>query len=86
MELLVPTLYIRNVPLHLYEELRRSALANGRSLNAEVIARLQGEKREWRGDPEWWARFEARRARMQEALKPDSPRPEDLIRDDRDNR
>lgn len=82
----VATLYIRNVPEELWAELRASALKNGRSLNAEVIARLKGDVEDWRGNPEWWARFEARRARMKAALSPDARSPEDLIREDRDNR
>ncbi len=82
----VATLYIRNVPEELWVELRASALRNGRSLNAEVIARLRGDTSDWRGDPEWWARFEARRARMKATLGADAPAPEDLIREDRDAR
>jgi plasmid stability protein len=82
----VATLYIRNVPEELWAELRASALRNGRSLNAEVIARLRGDTEDWRGNPEWWARFEARRARMRASISPDAPSPEELIREDRDSR
>jgi hypothetical protein len=79
------TLYIRNVPDDLWAELRASALRNGRSLNAEVIARLRGDTHDWHGDQEWWDRFMARRERWRVALA-DAPLPEDLIRDDRDSR
>jgi plasmid stability protein len=36
-------LRVRNVPAQLKEELRRSAIENGRSLSAEVIALIEGE-------------------------------------------
>jgi antitoxin FitA len=36
----MPTLHVRNVPDHLYERLRRRAVAQNRSLSAEVISLL----------------------------------------------
>ena len=80
------TLLIRNVPEDVYERLRGAAQANGRSLNAEVIVRLSRDAGGWRGDPAWWAQFEARRARMRAALADVTPTPEELIRHDRDSR
>ena len=39
----VATLYVRNIPTDLYEELRRWAAEHERSLNAEVIDLLERE-------------------------------------------
>jgi plasmid stability protein len=39
----MPDLMIRNVPKHIYDLLKQSAKAHGRSLNAEVVAILSGE-------------------------------------------
>lgn len=80
----VATLHIRNVPEDLYEELRASADANGRSLNAEVIVRLGGTRDEWRGNSEWWDRFVARGERMRMAIPAGAPSPEEVIRATRD--
>ena len=77
----VPTLHIRNVPLDLYERIRDAAASNGRSLNAEVIVRLEESDGSWRDDPNWLARFEERGERMR--FQPGEPMPEELIRQDR---
>jgi len=76
------TLYVRDVPERLYKRLRARARRNGRSLNAEVLDILQ----------EAAARDEdavAITAKLRELaykinLPPDAPKPEDLIRRDRD--
>jgi plasmid stability protein len=39
----VATLYVRNVPTELYDELKRWAEESGRSVNAEVLAVLEAE-------------------------------------------
>lgn len=39
----MPTLYVRNLPADLYDELRRWAEAHDRSVNAEVIDILRRE-------------------------------------------
>jgi plasmid stability protein len=80
----VRTLYVRNVPNRIYEVLERRAQQNGRSLNAEALAILRREAAR-----EQDARQIARRLAELAAeinLPPDAPRPEDLIREDRDNR
>ncbi len=81
--MLVPTLHIRGVPVVLYERLRRRAERSGRSLNAEVVAVLDEATRERTWD-EVFARIDERAARL--GFGPDWPRPEDLIREDRDSR
>lgn len=82
----MPTLHIRNVPVDLYERLRAAAARNGRSLNAEVIVRLEESTRSWRDDPEWLARFEERGRRIAARIPPGFPAPEEMIRHDRDTR
>jgi plasmid stability protein len=80
----VRTLYVRNVPNRIYEALERRAQQNGRSLNAEALAILRRE-----AEREQDARQIARRLAELAAeinLPPDAPRPEDLIREDRDSR
>jgi plasmid stability protein len=78
------TLYVRNVPNRVYEALERRAQRNGRSLNAETLAILRGE-----AEREQDARQIAQRLAEIAAeinLPPDAPKPEDLIREDRDSR
>ncbi len=41
----MPTLHVRNVPEEIYERLRRRALADNRSLSAEVLALLDAATR-----------------------------------------
>lgn len=80
------TIRVDDVPIDLYEGIRRSALRKGRSLNDEMLARLGSEPEGWRGNQEWWDRFVSRRRRMRESLRPDAPAPEDIIRAARDGR
>jgi plasmid stability protein len=77
------TLHVRNVPTELYEALRKRSALNGRSINAEVIDILDRGVERWRQDEHWLERFEALRGRMK--LPPGAPKPEDLIRWDRDH-
>lgn len=48
----VATLYVRNLPADLYDELRRWAEEHGQSMNAEVIAVLRRESDRRRNDDE----------------------------------
>lgn len=78
------TLHIRNVPEVVYDALRRRAKRSGRSLNAEVIETLEGSVQDD-------ADAEARIARLEELrrewLAPaDMARPEELIRQQREER
>jgi plasmid stability protein len=77
------TLHVRNVPTELHESLRNRAALNGRSINAEVIEILGRGVETWRRNEQWWAEFEELTSRMR--LPPDAPKPEDLIRWDRDH-
>lgn len=82
----VATLHIRNVPDDVVERLKARAAGNGRSLNAEVVACLTQSTASWRGDPVWWATFEADRRQMRAAIEAGAPQPEELIRELRDSR
>lgn len=80
----VPALHIRNVPDDVLEALRRRAQKNGRSLNAEAVRALtESAQRESRGTP-ITDRLEALARKID--LPPDAPKPEDVIRADRDSR
>jgi len=75
-----PTLYLGNVPVELYEALRRQAELSGRSLEAEAIEVLeQGVVREGRG-----AELLDELKRVSFRLEPGDPLPEEVIRDVRD--
>jgi hypothetical protein len=78
------TLRVDDMPIDLYEGIRRSAARNGRSVNDEMLARLGREPEAWHGNQEWWDGFVSRRGRMRESLRPDAPAPEDIIRAARD--
>jgi plasmid stability protein len=80
----VATLYVRDVPEPLYKRLRARARRSGRSLNAEVIDMLEdGIERELDA-----ARLTERLAELARRIDypADAPKPEDLIREDRDSR
>jgi plasmid stability protein len=55
----VATLYVRNIPADLYEELRRWAEEHDRSVNAEVIDVLRRESERRRQDDEFALRLAA---------------------------
>ena len=70
------------LPDELYERLRKRAGAESRSINAEVVSILERDLA--RPDPgEVMRRLDELRSRM--ILPPDAPKPEDLIRADRDS-
>jgi len=80
----MPALHIRNVPVEVIETLRRRAELQGRSLNAEALRVLaESAEREQRETP-ITKRLEAIARRVN--LPPDAPKPEELIRQDRDSR
>jgi plasmid stability protein len=80
----MPALHIRNVPAKTIVTLKRRAKENGRSLNAEVVEALKD--------------YDERNTRTEELLREldelhaewvlpdDAPRPEDVIREARDER
>ena len=80
----VATLYVREVPERLYKRLRARARRNGRSLNAEVIEILEGTAAR---DAEA-AAVTRRLAELAQRidLPADAPRPEEIIRAERDRR
>ncbi len=80
----MPTLHLRNVPATVYERLRRRAKQNGRSMNAEAVALLEeAVERERRSGT---ITEELRRLAREINLPPDAPKPEEIIRQDRDSR
>ncbi len=80
----VATLYVRDVPEKLYKRLRARARRNGRSLNAEVLELIdEAVLRELTSD-EITDRLAKLAAEID--LPPDAPRPEDVIREERDRR
>jgi plasmid stability protein len=80
----VATLYVRDVPERLYKRLRARARRNGRSLNAEVLELIdEAVLRELTSD-EITDRLAELAAEID--LPPDAPRPEDIIRAERDRR
>lgn len=80
----MPALHIRNVPDDVLEALRDRARANGRSLNAELVVLLEEGARRYRERGVLTRRLAEIAASVN--LPPDAPRPEDLIRQDRDSR
>ena len=80
----VPTLYIRNLPPEVYERLKRRAKRHGRSVNAEALLIIEAVAEREVRDAEITRRLEEISLRVD--LPPDAPRPEDLIREDRDSR
>jgi plasmid stability protein len=78
------TLHVPNVPAEVHAVLRSSASRNHRSLNAEVIEVLKGfAEQEQRRAP---ITEELRRLAEEIHLPPDAPKPEDMIREARDER
>jgi plasmid stability protein len=78
------TLYVRDVPEKLYKRLRARARRNGRSLNAEVLELIdEAVLRELTSD-EITDRLAKLAAEID--LPADAPRPEDIIRQERDRR
>ena len=80
----MPALHIRDVPTDVVDALRERARSSGRSLNAELVALLAEEARRYRERGTLTRRLAEIAARVN--LPPDAPRPEDLIREDRDSR
>jgi plasmid stability protein len=80
----VATLYVRDVPEKLYKRLRARARRNGRSLNAEMLELIdEAVLRELTSD-EITERLAELAAKID--LPPDAPRPEDIIREERNRR
>jgi plasmid stability protein len=80
----VATLYVRDVPEKLYKRLRARARRNGRSLNAEVLELIDEAVLRERTSDEITDRLAELAAQID--LPPDAPRPEDIIREERNRR
>ena len=78
----MPTLYVRNVPAHVYAGLQRLAREHGRSLNAEALGILAAAAERERHATQVVERL--REIAREIKLPPDAPKPEDLIRKDRE--
>ena len=80
----VPALHIRDVPSDVVEALKERAKSSGRSLNAELVELLAEGARRHRERGTLTRRLAEIADRVN--LPPDAPKPEDLIRADRDSR
>jgi plasmid stability protein len=80
----VPTLNIRNVPENVVATLKRRAKESGRSLNAEVVQVLTDSAQRQEQAADLLRELDELRAEW--LLPEDAPRPEDLIREARDER
>lgn len=80
----VPTLHIRNVPVEVYEALRRRAGRSRRSLNAEVIETLRASVEDIAERERLLQELDDLRREFH--LPDDAPRPEDVIREAREER
>jgi plasmid stability protein len=80
----VATLYVRDVPEKVYKRLRARARRNGRSLNAEVLELIDEAVLRGLTSDEITDRLAELAAEID--LPPDAPRPEDIIRQERDRR
>jgi plasmid stability protein len=80
----VATLYVRDVPEKLYKRLRARARRNGRSLNAEVLELIDDAVLRELTSDEITDRLAELAAEID--LPPDAPRPEEIIREERDRR
>lgn len=80
----MPALHVRNVPEDVVDALRERARTNGRSLNAELVHVLEEGARRHRERGMLTRRLAEIAARVN--LPSEAPRPEDLIREDRDSR
>ncbi|MDQ2981554.1 MAG: Arc family DNA-binding protein [Actinomycetota bacterium] len=78
------TLYVRDVPEKLYKRLQARARRNGRSLNAEVLELIDEAVLRELTSEEITERLAELAAEID--LPPDAPRPEDIIREERNRR
>ena len=80
----MPAVHIRDVDEAVLAALREAARENDRSLNAELVATLEERAARHRQRGEMTRRLAEIANRVR--LPPDAPKPEDLIRADRDSR
>lgn len=80
----VAAFHLRNIPDRLYRRLKARAKRNGRSVNAELIEIL--EEALERPTPEELDAMLAHLHATTPPLPPDAPKPEDVIREGREER
>jgi plasmid stability protein len=80
----MPTLNIRNVPGSVVATFKRRAKENGRSLNAEVVEILKDSAERHKQAADLLRELDELRAEW--LLPEDAPKPEDVIREARDER
>jgi hypothetical protein len=80
----MPTLYVRDVPVALYEQLRGEAKAARRSIGAETVERLSRSLAPRSGTSLEQFLRDADRIRAEHVLPADSPTAAELIREDRE--
>jgi len=80
----MPAVHIRDVDEAVLAALREAARENDRSLNAELVATLEERAARHRQRGEMTRRLAEIANRVR--LPPNAPKPEDLIRADRDSR
>lgn len=80
---IMPAVHIRDVDEAVLATLREVARENDRSLNAELVATLEERAARHRQKGQMTRRLAEIAARVN--LPPDAPKPEDLIRADRDS-
>jgi len=78
------TLYVRDVPPALYEEIKRWAKGTGRSVNAEMLALLEREAERRQKNSDWWQSVLDLRAEIG-PLPAGAFDAAELIREDRDH-
>jgi plasmid stability protein len=78
------TLFVRDVPERVHKQLRARARRNGRSLNAEVLDIIEDVVESDLDSREITKRLAALAAEIK--LPADAPRPEEIIRRERDRR
>jgi plasmid stability protein len=77
----MPTLYIRNVPVEVYEALKARAKREGRSVNAEVLSILEDVAERERRSESLTDRLRALAKEIN--YPPDAPRADEVIREAR---
>ena len=79
----VPNFHLRGIPPELYDGLRKRSEANGRSINAEILALVEEALEE---DADQAGLLDELRAFRRKRLRKSVPPPEQLIREARDER
>jgi hypothetical protein len=79
----VATLYVRNLPAELYEQLQRWAAEHGQSVNAEMIEMLHAEVDRRAQDAEFDRRYDEYRKKYGGKPTPGPPWASDVVIEER---